>query len=577
MAGFVCWVLTSVFCVGAKQDAVVFTPSILNRKRVVSSGSDFDWKECEIETGKGNWVFDKERGLLGGLAKHKTQIERWLTDPMLAHDVLIIDGAGKSGKSSLSDTVVPYFAAKVSPTTQFVFVNLEALRTQKTFDEKLATFFGLLMFQLEQHGFDVRLAARPTLSVQFLHLISVLSALDPEKVRLALVLDEMQFLYSDLPKEQREQMGTFLKSIIGGKKSLICVRFVFLGSNSATLYPGLDCGLYDGFHPMRDNVTISTFHRDTETDLSSMALFCLRQYSVPLDLAQEIIAAAPYKTCWHLHQVSALYPELKDDPDFGSNVKAQAGTLLEQFIAKVFEIYRRDWCCFSTMSDVLPKLYPYLEGSVNRPADPWARKLLTEEAGVLVLKDKYFQMFLYRCCNFATTPPTLSADLKSVSRDFDWSNCFLSLQLLPIDACYTLLRRQTLEKKFCSEVEEKFGATVVVEGLRDAIRAHAEAEIAAMEKRFAPDANNVASDVSKRAKILEESKKKMNGTIHSVGRQTWGTLITLARQVLAHDSTGFNFHFASLMGQKLIQDFGSRERAQTFFDVCKSVAREMLG
>jgi hypothetical protein len=79
--------------------------------------------------GSGNWIFDKERGLVGGLAVHAEQLRRWLTDPKHAHDPLIIDGPAKSGKSTLSDTVLPYFASKFLPVCRGCVFHVCVLRT----------------------------------------------------------------------------------------------------------------------------------------------------------------------------------------------------------------------------------------------------------------------------------------------------------------------------------------------------------------------------------------------------------------------------------------------------------------
>jgi hypothetical protein len=74
-------------------------------------------------------------------------------------------------------------------------------------------------------------------------------------------------------------------------------------------------------------------------------------------------------------------------------MQSQARTLLDRFLTRVFQVYRRDWCCFAMMPEVLSKLYPYLEGTDKQPSDPWARPLVSLQGGVLVLKDTFFQMF----------------------------------------------------------------------------------------------------------------------------------------------------------------------------------------
>ncbi len=172
---------------------------------------------------------------------------------------------------------------------------------------------------------------------------------------------------------------------------------------------------------MRDNITLSTLHSDSKTDITSISLFCVKEFSMPLQLVEEIAVGAPYKTCSHILKYCSLYPL---DP----TQSLDAARLLEHFIIKVFEIYRRDWCCFSAMPDVLAKLAPYLQGCDTCPVNPWAAKLVKEEAGVFVHKDTYFWMFLFRCCDFSGLPPTLSSDLRSVSRNFE------TMLMLPLTA-----------------------------------------------------------------------------------------------------------------------------------------------
>jgi len=252
--------------------------------------------------------------------------------------------------------------------------------------------------------------------------------------------------------------------------------------------------------------------------------------------------------------------------EFGTTVQSQAKVLLDRFLIRVFEVYRRDWCCFATMPEVLSKLYPYLDGIDKEPSDPWARQLVRLQGGVFVLKDTFFQMFLYRCCDFSKQPPDLSTDLVSLSREFDWSRCFLALQLLPIDSSVTLLRRNKNDKAFRESVESSTGKPKV-DALKAAVYAYAEAELDTMAGRL--ERKQVTQ------KDFDDAKKKLEGIMSSLPKQDWCTVIIFSRQVIAH-ATSFDFHFCSKLGGALIQDFGTRERAQQFLNTCKLVAQQML-
>jgi hypothetical protein len=143
-------------------------------------------------------------------------------------------------------------------------------------------------------------------------------------------------------------MGTSLKRMIGAKKSKIAIRYCFLGSSSATLFPGLDSGLYDGHHPMRDNVTVSTCERSTAEDLNSMARFCEDEYKLPVGISEQVLNAAPYPTCWYLHQIASIYREYKTSVPPGQ----EADYLLERFLGRVFEVILR-WSFFCCVHDPL--------------------------------------------------------------------------------------------------------------------------------------------------------------------------------------------------------------------------------
>ena len=184
-----------------------------------------------------------------------------------------------------------------------------------------------------------------------------------------------------------------------------------------------------------------------------------------------------------------------------------------------------------------------------------------------MLKDTFFQMFLYRCCDFSKEPPELSAKLESFG-SVDWSRCFLALQLLPIDSSLTLLRRNKKEKEFCAQVETAHQGQPKMDAVKAAVKEHAEAEIEAMGRRL--ERKQVTQ------KDFDEAKRKCDGTISSLPRQDWCTVFILSRQVIAHDSTRFDFHFCAKLGEGLITDFGTQNKAQEFLDTCKGAAQQML-
>jgi hypothetical protein len=235
------------------------------------------------------------------------------------------------------------------------------------------------------------------------------------------------------------------------------------------------------------------------------------------------------------------------------------------------------------MPKVLSVLVPYLQGSAKTPPVIWLEPLLTMEANVYITKDKFFQLFVFKCCDLSNDPPTLKSIAQSST---NWANCFLLLPLLPTVEQVELLEKRSLLKHvgrdFAANVGTKLGKTArfKLDAVQDYLRNHYQAQIDELEREIQASegkANDRGVSSPKQKTKPSFSVRQLGGLKHklaSVGpAEMWGLLIQ-SRQHFAH-TEDVDFAKVCKLADCFIQDLGSRVEVRAFLDACASVLTDM--
>jgi len=226
-----------------------------------------------------------DSSLLFFLEHHREKIELWLehlnrpVHTTQLKSLLMIDGAVKSGKTTLATKVLPFFLREINPNDDFCFasVDLIGLAGLGSPELKWAEIYRLLGTIFKDTWF-VPQDVLQHLQADGSHLKVKVALQNLAKVqpgtRWYVVLDEYHFLYNSLVGKQMENVAEQIKLVLLDNESP--VHFILTGSTQSTFWVSITKSRADGLNMLTGSVVLTTDYKSMKKKILTIMILSIK-------------------------------------------------------------------------------------------------------------------------------------------------------------------------------------------------------------------------------------------------------------------------------------------------------------